>query len=130
MTLDRFAVDGFDYTPIKVHILNRYWLDRPDYSGLADPGAGATVRPLLSLPRPLAYLVQALANALPSTAMMMMIGVAYALVYGLVGRINLAFGSCRGRRIRHGNRGRPADRSPASAARASESHSPVRSASC
>jgi branched-subunit amino acid ABC-type transport system permease component len=47
---------------------------------------------MLALPESGAYLVQALANALPSTAMMMMIGVAYSLIYGLVGRINLAFG--------------------------------------
>jgi branched-chain amino acid transport system permease protein len=92
ISLDRFATETGPYSPMKVHILNRYWLQRPELSGLADPGAGTTLPPI-RLPVAPAYLVQAFANALPSTAMTMMIGVAYALIYGLVGRINLAFGA-------------------------------------
>jgi branched-chain amino acid transport system permease protein len=90
--LARFASQEAIYSPLKVHILNRYWLERAELSGLADPGAGAGDTPLLPLARAPAYLLQSITNALPSTAMLMMIGVAYALIYGLVGRINLAFG--------------------------------------
>ena len=92
IALDTFATEAGAYSALKVHILNRYWLDRPDYSGLADPGPGNGAQPAFAMPRAAAYFVQAIANALPSTAMTMMIGVAYALIYGLVGRINLAFG--------------------------------------
>jgi branched-chain amino acid transport system permease protein len=90
--LQQFATEEGAYSPLRVHILNRYWLDRPEFSTLADPGPGEAATPPLLVPLPAAYLLQSIANALPSTAMTMMIAVAYALVYGLVGRINLAFG--------------------------------------
>jgi branched-subunit amino acid ABC-type transport system permease component len=44
------------------------------------------------VPKALAYLLQSIANGLPNMAMTMLIAVAYALIFGLVGRINLAFG--------------------------------------
>lgn len=90
--LTRFATDEAVYTPMQVHILRRFWLDRPQIATLVDPGPGLSVRPALEVSRDLAYFLQALANALPSTAITMLVAVAYALIYGLVGRINLAFG--------------------------------------
>ncbi|MDQ0471574.1 branched-chain amino acid ABC transporter permease [Labrys wisconsinensis] len=90
--LARFATEEGPYSPIKLHILNRYWLEKTALATAADPGPGLAAPPLIVASTGIAYLVQALANALPSTAMMMLIAVAYALIYGLVGRINLAFG--------------------------------------
>lgn len=80
------------FSPIKLHILNRYWLDRHDRSYPADPGPGDTEANVPEVPKALAYLLQSVANGLPNMAMTTLIAVAYALIFGLVGRINLAFG--------------------------------------
>ncbi|CAM5764979.1 branched-chain amino acid ABC transporter permease [Labrys miyagiensis] len=80
------------YSPVRLHILKRYWLDRRDLSYAADPGPGETAVDVPQVPAPIAYLLQSIANGLPNMAMTMLIAVAYALVFGLVGRINLAFG--------------------------------------
>lgn len=90
--LSDFATEDGAYSPVKLHMLKRYWLEKNEVSSLADPGPGETALPLLRVPDWLAYFLQAVANALPSTAMMMLVAVAYALIYGLIGRINLAFG--------------------------------------
>ena len=44
------------------------------------------------MPRPLAYGLQQMLSGLPRTAIYGLLAAAYALVFGLVGRINLAFG--------------------------------------
>lgn len=92
-TLTAYATDLGPFSPIRTYVLRHFWLDRPDRSVPHDPGPGETERPSVHLGAgPPAYLVQALANALPSTAMTALVAMAYALLYGLVGRINLAFG--------------------------------------
>jgi branched-chain amino acid transport system permease protein len=80
------------FSPIKLHILKRFWLERHELSYPADPGPGETEADVPEVPAAAAYLVQSAINGVPETAMTMLIAVAYALVYGLVGRINLAFG--------------------------------------
>jgi branched-subunit amino acid ABC-type transport system permease component len=90
--LSAFATEEETFTPVRLHILKRYWLEKDMLAAFADPGPGETSVPLLRVPSWLSFLIQAAANALPSTAMMMLVAVAYALIYGLVGRINLAFG--------------------------------------
>jgi branched-chain amino acid transport system permease protein len=90
--LSAFATEEETFTPVRLHILKRYWLEKDGLAAFADPGPGETSVPLLRVPLWLAFLLQAIANALPSTAMMMLVAVAYALIYGLIGRINLAFG--------------------------------------
>ncbi|WP_448951797.1 branched-chain amino acid ABC transporter permease [Labrys neptuniae] len=89
--LNALSADGQVFPPWKVHLVKRYWLDRPE-AVLADPGPGETLANVPQVPRSLAFLVQSLGNGLPTTAMTMLIAVAYALVFGLVQRINLAFG--------------------------------------
>ena len=44
-------------------------------------------------PRPAAYALQQTVNALPSTAIYALLAAAYSLIYGLIGRINFAFGA-------------------------------------
>jgi branched-chain amino acid transport system permease protein len=90
--LNGLATEDGVYSPIRLHILRRYWLDRQDLSGQADPGPGDTAAKIPEVSPSLAYLIQAFSNGVPNTAMMMLIAVAYALVYGLVGRINFTFG--------------------------------------
>jgi branched-chain amino acid transport system permease protein len=90
--LSAFATEEETFTPVHLHILKRYWLEKDALAAFADPGPGETSVPLLRVPLWLSFLMQAVANALPSTAMMMLLAVAYAMIYGLIGRINLAFG--------------------------------------
>jgi branched-chain amino acid transport system permease protein len=67
--------------------LQRFWL--------ADPTAIAeSARPsgLIELPERIAYAAQQLINALALGAIYALLATAYSLIYGLIGRINLAFG--------------------------------------
>ncbi|MEW9304972.1 MULTISPECIES: branched-chain amino acid ABC transporter permease [Labrys] len=89
--LSALAADGRAFAAWKLHLLKRYWLERPE-AALADPGPGETIADIPEVPSSIAFLVQSLGNGVPTTAMTMLIAVAYALVFGLVQRINLAFG--------------------------------------
>ncbi|MCW6507993.1 branched-chain amino acid ABC transporter permease [Lichenifustis flavocetrariae] len=79
-------------SPVSLQLLTRFWLASPDSDG-ADPQPVALLpgAPMLRLP-----LAQALQNglgALPGMAIYGLLATAYSLVYGLAGRINLAFGA-------------------------------------
>jgi branched-chain amino acid transport system permease protein len=77
--------------PARLYMLQRYWID----SGLAarsDPMPVAMLGGAPSLPRPVAIGLQQALGGLPLTAVYALLATAYALIYGLVGRINLAFG--------------------------------------
>jgi branched-subunit amino acid ABC-type transport system permease component len=83
--------DGIVSEP-RLFVLNRFWLHSDESLGL-DPlpisGSDTAVR----LPSGTGYAIQQLINAVPSAAIYGLLAAAYSLVYGLVGRINLAFGS-------------------------------------
>lgn len=71
--------------------LKRYWLDQPS-SSLETP-AGPAMAPLLGTISPRAgYAIQQAAAGLPLVAVTGLMATAYALVYGLVGRVILSFG--------------------------------------
>ena len=71
-------------------LLKTYYLGTPE--GVAgDPGSPIEAA-VPEVPPALAYTVQQLLVSLPRTAIYGLLAVAYALVFGLVGRINLAFG--------------------------------------
>ncbi len=76
-----------------LYLLKRFWLETPDAT-LADPGAAADIeaQEALSVPRNLAIFLQHGVSALPGMAIYALLASAYALIYGLIGRINLAFG--------------------------------------
>ncbi len=75
-----------------LYVLRRFWLETPD-ALLADPGIAAERTPdRATIARPLAIFLQHLLSALPLMSIYGLLAGAYALVYGLVGRINLAFG--------------------------------------
>ncbi|MFL5225811.1 MAG: branched-chain amino acid ABC transporter permease, partial [Microvirga sp.] len=74
-----------------VYLLTRFYIDSPE--GVAGyPGPGDRDAGLIEVPRPLAYGLQQMLSGLPRTAIYGLLAAAYALVFGLVGRFNLAFG--------------------------------------
>jgi branched-chain amino acid transport system permease protein len=91
-----FDADRFDLVAVETDegrlgearllYLKRFWL--------ADPATavGAQTAGLPELPTGAAYAAQQLASALAPCAIYALLATAYSLIYGLVGRINLAFG--------------------------------------
>lgn len=85
------ATDRGRLSEASLFFLQRYWLDKPTTS-LETPEPPAA-NPLLGQLTPMAgYAVQQAAAGLPLAAVLGLMATAYALVYGLVGRIILAFG--------------------------------------
>jgi branched-chain amino acid transport system permease protein len=73
-----------------LYLLKRYYIDTPE--GIAgDPGSPPDAD-AIELPQSAAYGFQQLLVSLPRTAIYALLSVAFALVFGLSGRINLAFG--------------------------------------
>ncbi len=76
----------------RVVMLDRFWLAATDalaHDPAPLPGSGRA----LALPAGTGYPLQQVLNALPGAAVYGLLATAYALIYGLVGRINLAFGA-------------------------------------
>ena len=73
-----------------LYLLKRYYLETPE-GVAADPGSRPDAD-VIEVPSAIAYWMQQLAVSLPRTAIYALLSVAYALVVGLSGRINLAFG--------------------------------------
>jgi branched-chain amino acid transport system permease protein len=85
------ATDRGPLGPLRLRVLQRYWID----SGLAaqsDPLPIATFPAAPTVSRPFAFALQQALGSLPSIAIYVLLATAYSLIYGLVGRINLAFG--------------------------------------
>ncbi|MBF9233997.1 branched-chain amino acid ABC transporter permease [Microvirga alba] len=73
-----------------LYLLKHYYIDTPE--GVAnDPGSRADAS-VLEIPASAAYSLQQFLVSLPRTAIYALLAVAYALIFGLSGRINLAFG--------------------------------------
>jgi branched-subunit amino acid ABC-type transport system permease component len=71
--------------------LKRFYLDAPA-AGAADPAPPTALAGLPEVPSWLAHGSQHLLVALPGAAIYVLLAAAYALIYGLVGRIVLVFG--------------------------------------
>ena len=84
-------IDGVQLSEVKRYFLIRFWLAMPE-ARAADPSPLGDIASLPILPPGAAYLLQQAINGLPLTAVYALLAAAYSLVYGLVGRINLAFG--------------------------------------
>ena len=54
--LSALATEQEDFSPVRLHILKRYWLEKDALSAFADPGPGETSVPLLRAPQWLAFL--------------------------------------------------------------------------
>jgi branched-chain amino acid transport system permease protein len=74
-----------------VYLLRRFYVDSAE-GLMADPGPGDRAADVPNAPEPVAYLMQQVLVGLPRTGIYGLLAAAYALVFGLVGRINLAFG--------------------------------------
>ena len=75
---------------LRLQLLQRFWLEAEGAAADPEPVPGASFSP--EVPRALAIALQHALFALPSVAIYALLAAAYSLVYGLVGRINLAFG--------------------------------------
>ncbi len=89
--LDAVVTDEGALGPLRLHLLKQNWIAR-GASAAADPAPFATLGQVPSVSRRTAILVQTVLSALPIISIYALLAAAYALVYGLVGRINLAFG--------------------------------------
>jgi branched-chain amino acid transport system permease protein len=85
------AIDGRPLSDVSLYFLVRFWLATPEARD-ADPAPLGDIAELPRLPRSAAYALQQALNGLPLAAIYALLAAAYSLVYGLVGRINLAFG--------------------------------------
>ncbi len=78
--------DGGALSPIQVFLLRAFWLGR--YAA----GQRVATAPAQHGWTPLRYLLQQLVNAIAVSAIYALVAAGYSLVYGIVGRIHLAFG--------------------------------------
>ncbi len=92
---DEFVAVEIDGTPINaaaLYFLVRFWLATPE-ARAADPSPLGDIASLPRIGSREAYILQQALDGLPLTAVYALLAAAYSLVYGLVGRINLAFGA-------------------------------------
>ncbi len=75
---------------VRLQLIRRFWLKGSELAADPEPVWNAARVP--TVPRLLAVGLQHVLSALPLTAIYAMLAAAYSLIYGLVGRINLAFG--------------------------------------
>jgi branched-subunit amino acid ABC-type transport system permease component len=93
LTRARLVLVGVDtdrgaLSDVRLLYLNRFWLDA--FAATADTETATPAVP--NVPKALAYAVQQLVNAIALCAIYALLATAYALIYGLIGRLNLAFG--------------------------------------
>ncbi len=79
------------YSEVRLHLLKRFWIASGDLA-VSDPEPIAGASQAREVPRTVALAVQHVSGALPLIGIYALLATAYALVYGLIGRINLAFG--------------------------------------
>jgi len=88
--LEGLATEEGPLSGASLYLLKRYYLETPE--GMAgDPGSRPAAD-VVEIPSDIAYWLQQILVSLPRTAIYALLSVAYALVFGLTGRINLAFG--------------------------------------
>lgn len=90
--LTRIGIDGATLGPSATHFLIEGWLESPEAVAETPPGARAPA-PAGTLGARPAYGLQQAVSALPRMGIYALLAAAYALIYGLTGRINLAFGA-------------------------------------
>jgi branched-chain amino acid transport system permease protein len=90
--LVELTLDGEDLSDTSLYFLIRFWLATPE-GRAADPAPLGLTAALPRVPPKAAYAMQEALDALPSTAIYALLACAYSLIYGLIGRINLAFGA-------------------------------------
>jgi len=94
LTRARLVLAGVDtdrgpLSEARLLYLNRFWLETP---GAADAQGESAPPAVPEVPQAVAYAAQQIINALALSAIYALLATAYALIYGLIGRLNLAFG--------------------------------------
>ncbi len=89
--LTSLTLDSRPLSDTELLFLIRYWLATPEGRS-ADPAPLGDLAGLPKLPRGLAYGLQMALDGLPLSAIYALLAAAYSLIYGLIGRINFAFG--------------------------------------
>jgi branched-chain amino acid transport system permease protein len=89
--LVQVTLDGRPLSEARLYFLVRAWLATPE-GRAADPAPLGDVSSLPVAPRSLAYGLQMALDGLPLAAIYALLAAAYSLIYGLIGRINFAFG--------------------------------------
>jgi branched-chain amino acid transport system permease protein len=85
------SVNGVGLGESSLYFLKERWLESP-HAVRADPGPPRTMQRVLHVPLPMALALQHLIGGLPKLSVMALLALATALIYGLIGRLNLAFG--------------------------------------
>jgi branched-chain amino acid transport system permease protein len=83
--------DGRPIGDVRLVFLKRFWL-RTNEAAAADPAPYMYLGSVPEVSRSMAIALQHTLSALPLISLYALLAPAYALVYGLIGRINLAFG--------------------------------------
>jgi branched-chain amino acid transport system permease protein len=92
LELTSVMLDGRALSPASLHLLRRFWVDEPGTAALQPALSDGERRAVPEVSLAMALGLQHLLSALPQIAIYMLLAPAYALIYGLIGRINLAFG--------------------------------------
>jgi branched-chain amino acid transport system permease protein len=90
--LTSLTLDGEALSDIELYMLVRYWLATPE-GRAADPAPLGDLSGTPEVGPRLAYGLQMALDGLPLSAIYALLAAAYSLVYGLIGRINFAFGA-------------------------------------
>jgi branched-chain amino acid transport system permease protein len=89
--LTSLALDGRALSETRLFLLIRYWLATPEGRD-ADPAPIGDLSALPVAPHAVAYGLQMALDGLPAASIYALLAAAYSLIYGLIGRINFAFG--------------------------------------
>ncbi len=89
--LTSLTLDGEPLSDTELFFLVRYWLATPE-GRAADPAPLGDLGRTPEVGHRLAYGLQMALDGLPLSAIYALLAAAYSLVYGLIGRINFAFG--------------------------------------
>ncbi len=90
--LTSLTLDGEALSDTELYMLVRYWLATPE-GRAADPAPLGDLSRTPEVGPRLAYGLQMALDGLPLSAIYALLAAAYSLVYGLIGRINFAFGA-------------------------------------
>ena len=89
--LTSLTLDGQALSETQLFFLIRYWLATPE-GRAADPAPLGDLSALPVVPHAVAYGLQMALDGLPLASIYALLAAAYSLIYGLIGRINFAFG--------------------------------------
>jgi branched-chain amino acid transport system permease protein len=91
LTLTNLATEAGPLGDERLYLLHRFWINNGQ-AAIADPQPIAMGPVVPEIPRRAAEALQMLLSSLAGLSIYALLAAAYALIYGLVGRINLAFG--------------------------------------